>query len=104
MNALRRFYYTYICHKYVLTEQELPLWASIVAKANKGYGEWFHKTKGDDLCGPWIKDINKKEIELIDKIYTKYYGNDWILTMSLSTEQVSYSQYNEIKDKVIFNI
>ena len=68
----------------------------------KKYIEWYNKTNGDDLCGPWIKDIIPEEIRLIDKIYNKFYGDDWYVSLPISTAQVSYSQYNNIKNKVIW--
>lgn len=86
---------------YILEQDEQEIWNNIITKANIGYIEWYNKTNGDDLCGAWIKDITPKEIRLIDKIYNKFYGDDWYVSLPLATAQVSYSQYNNIKNKII---
>jgi len=89
-------------NKYKLTDEEIPIWESIVLKEYQGYLEWYEKTKGDDLCGPWIKDITPEEVALLDKIHEKYYGNDWWIATPISTAQVCYVEYEDIKDKVIY--
>lgn len=86
---------------YILNNEEKLIWNNIVDKANEGFAEWAERTKGNDLCGSWIKDITPEEIRLIDKIYNKFYGDDWYVSLPISTAQVSYSQYNNIKNKVI---
>ena len=86
---------------YTLKGNEIELWKSIVKKAKIGYDEWFVETKGDDLCGPWIKDIQVEEIELIDRIHDKFYGKDWYIAIPISTCQCCYVEYDDIKNKVI---
>ena len=76
---------------YTLKGNEIELWKSIEKKAQDGYIEWFAKTKGDDLCGPWIKDYTKEENDLIDKIHIKFYGKDWWIGCPISTSQVKCS-------------
>lgn len=61
---------------YYLTEEEKTLWNNICKKAKIGYDEWFAQTQGDDLCGPWIKDIQPEEVDLLDKIHEHFYGKD----------------------------
>ena len=43
--------------KYKLSEEERKIYNSILNKDAMGYGEWYDKTHGDDICGHWIKDI-----------------------------------------------
>lgn len=85
---------------YILNENEKVIWNSIVDKANDSFAEWYKQTKGDDICGPWIKDINLKEIRLIDKIHSKF-NKDWWISMPISQAQVCYIQFVEIKNKII---
>jgi len=87
-------------NKYKLTDDEKPLWESIKVKAKLGYDDWFAKTKGDDLCGPWIKDYTQEENDLLDKIHKYFYGDDWYVVMPISGAQVNYIKYVEIKNKV----
>lgn len=88
--------------KYKLTEEEKPIWDSIVIKEYSGYTEWLEKTKGDDICGPWIKDITPEEVALIDKIHEKFYGKNWWIACPISTAQVCSAKYDDIKNKVIY--
>ena len=85
---------------YILTEDEKIIWYSIVNKANDGFDEWYKQTKGNDICGPWIKDITINEIKLIDKIHSKFY-KDWWVSIPISQAQVSYIQFTEIENKII---
>jgi hypothetical protein len=85
---------------YVLSHNEISTWKNIERKAKQGWQEWFDKTKGDDLCGPWISNIEPNEVNLIDKIHKIFYGDDWYVVMPLHTSQVCYVQYMQIKDKV----
>ena len=87
---------------YTLNDHEKELWDSIEKKAKIGYDEWFAKTKGDDLCGPWIKDYTKEENDLIDKIHHQLYGEDWWIAMPIHTAQVNYVMYEDIKDRLIW--
>ena len=87
---------------YTLNDHEKELWDSIEKKAKIGYDEWFAKTKGDDLCGPWIKDYTKEENDLIDKIHHQLYGEDWWIAMPIHTAQVNYVMYEDIKDRIIW--
>ena len=57
---------------HILNNEEKTIWNNIVDKANDGFAEWTKHTKGNDLCGPWIKDITSEEIRLIDKIHSKF--------------------------------
>ena len=88
--------------KYKLTKEEQLIWNSIVVKEALGYSEWYEKTKGDDMCGPWIKDITHEEVALIDKIHEKFYGKNWWIACPISTAQVCSVKYDNIKDKVIY--
>ena len=85
---------------YILTSEERPIWENIDKKAHEGFDEWYKKTGGDDLCGPWIKDITPEEVNLLDKIHERYYGSDWCVAIPISTAQVCYVEYEDIKDKV----
>ena len=87
---------------YTLKGNEIELWKSIIEKAKIGYDEWYEETHGDDLCGPWIKDYTIEENNLLDKIHHKLYGKDWWIAMPISTAQVNYVMYDDIKDKVIY--
>ena len=86
--------------KYKLSKEEIPIWESIVNKEYEGYKEWLEQTKGDDLCGHWVKDITPEEVALLDKIHQKYYGKDWYVIMPLSTAQVCAVEYDDVKDKI----
>ena len=86
---------------YTLKGNEIELWKSIEEKAKAGYNEWFEKTQGNDLCGPWIKDYTKEENDLIDKIHHQLYGKNWWISVPISTAQVNYVMYEDIKDKII---
>lgn len=86
---------------YILNNEEKSIWNNIVSKANDGFIEWAKQTKGDDLCGPWIKDITSEEIRLIDKIHSKF-NKDWWVAMPLSQAQVCYVQFAEIENKIIW--
>lgn len=85
---------------YYLTNYEKPIWDSIKRKSEIGYKEWLEKTKGDDICGPWIKDITEEEVKLIDKIHKHFFGEDWWIAVPISTAQVCSVKYDNIKDKV----
>lgn len=87
--------------RYKLSNEEKLMWENIKVNADKGYNEWLEQTKGDDLCGPWLKDYTKDEEKLIEKIHAYFYGEDWYCVMPLSNSQVNYLMYYEIKDKVI---
>lgn len=95
-----RFLYKLFNIKYSLTGIEKEIWKSIKIKADAGYREWLYKTKCDDMCGAWIKDISSQEIQLIDKIYNKFYG-EFYCASPISNAQCSYIQYEKIKNKVI---
>ena len=86
--------------KYKLTGRERELYNSILIKDAMGYGEWHAKTKGDDLCGHWIKDITEEEIALLDKIHEHFFGKDWRIAVSMSNAQVCSVMLDDIKDKV----
>jgi hypothetical protein len=86
---------------YVLNNDEKVIWNNVVSKANDGFTEWFKQTKGDDICGPWIKDITPEEIRLIDKIHSKF-NKDWWWAMPISQAQICYIQFEQIKNKVIW--
>ena len=88
--------------KYKLTDEEKPIWDSIVAKEYAGYTEWLEKTKGDDICGPWIKDITEEEVKLIDKIHEHFFGKDWWIAVPMSNAQVYAVMLDDIKNKVIY--
>ena len=88
--------------KYKLTGREVELWGTIEKKVNDGFIEWYAKTQGDDLCGPWIANITPEETSLIEKIHEKYYGKDWWIAMPIGVAQVSYIQYQNIKDKIYY--
>ena len=88
-------------HKYKLSEEESKLWNNISNKASNGYIEWFAKTQGDDICGPWISDYNDEERKLVDKIHQYYYGTNWWIATPISGAQVMYVMYEDIKNKVI---
>jgi hypothetical protein len=86
---------------YILNNEEKVIWNNIVDKANDGFVEWAKQTKGDDICGPWIKDITPEEIRLIDKIHSKF-NKDWWISAPISQAQVCYIQFTEIENKVIW--
>ena len=86
---------------YILNNDEKVIWNNIVFKANEGFTEWVKLTKGNDLCGPWIKDITPEEIRLIDKIHSKF-NKDWWWSMPISQAQVCYIQFAQIESKVIW--
>jgi len=86
---------------YKLTPEERLLLDSLVQKANIGYNEWWDQTQGDDICGPWIKDYTKEENDLLDKIHEYFYGTGWYIATPISTSQVNYVMYEDVKDKVI---
>ena len=86
---------------YILNNEEKVIWNNIVDKANEGFAEWAERTKGNDLCGPWIKDITTKEIQLIDKIHSRF-NKDWWVSLPISQSQVCYIQFAEIENKVIW--
>ena len=88
--------------KYKLTGRERELYNSILIKDAIGYGEWYAKTHGDDICGHWIKDITEEEVKLINKIHEHFFGKNWWITIPISTAQVCSIQYNDIKNKVIY--
>lgn len=89
-------------NKYKLNdEKEKILWTSLQVKAKNGYKEWYDKTLGDDLCGPWIKDYTEEEDKLLDKIHKYFYGENWYVVMPISGAQVNFVKYYDIKDKVI---
>ena len=88
--------------KYKLNANEKLLWDSIIKKAQLGYDEWFNKTKGNDICGPWIKDYTEEENNLLDKIHKHFYDDDWYISMPISCAQVNYVMYEDIKNKVIY--
>lgn len=85
--------------KYKLNKDEQILWESIVNKAELGYNEWYEKTKGDDMCGPWI-NTTKEENDLLDKIHKYYYGDNWWVSFPISTAQVNFIIYEDIKNKI----
>ena len=86
--------------KYKLTDDEKILWESLKVKAKLGYNEWLARTKGDDLCGPWIKDYTKEENNLLDKIHEYFYGKNWYVALSISGAQVNYIMFNDIMHKI----
>lgn len=86
---------------YILEQDEQEIWNNIVTKANDGFTEWCKQTKGNDICGPWIKDITPEEILLIDKIHSKF-NKDWWVSIPISQAQVCYIQFTEIKNKIIW--
>lgn len=87
--------------KYKLSEEERELYNYILIKDAMGYGEWYSKTHGDDICGHWIKDITEEEMALIDKIHEHFFGKDWWIAVPMSNAQVYAVMFNDIKDKVI---
>ena len=86
--------------KYKLTNDEKILWNNIIQKAQAGYNEWWDATKGNDMCGPWIKDYTEEENNLLDKIHKYFYGDGWYVSMPISCAQVNYIMYEDIKNKV----
>ena len=86
--------------KYKLSETEREVYNSIICKDAIGYCEWYRKTKGDDICGHWIKDITTEEVSLLDKIHKHFYGEDWWISVPISTSQVCAVMLENIKDKV----
>jgi len=86
--------------KYKLTNDEKILWNNIIQKAQVGYNEWCDVTKGNDICGPWIKDYTEEENNLLDKIHKYFYGDGWYVSMPISCGQVNYVMYEDIKNKV----
>ena len=49
---------------YILNNEEKVIWNNIVTKASEGFDEWEEQTKGNDICGPWIKDITPEGIHV----------------------------------------
>lgn len=86
--------------RYKLTNDERILWNNIIQKAQTGYNEWLDITKGNDMCGPWIKDYTEDENNLLNKIHKYFYGDGWYVSMSISGAQVNYIMYEDIKNKV----
>ena len=89
--------------KYKLTEEERKLWNSILNKDAMGYEEWYAKTKGDDICGHWIKDITEEEMALLDKIHEHFFGKDWWIAVPISNAQVYAVMLDDIKNKLIYD-
>jgi hypothetical protein len=87
-------------NKYKLSKNEVKLWNNIIQKAQVGYNEWWDITKGNDMCGPWIKDYTEEENNLLDKIHKYFYGDGWYVSMPISCAQVNYVMYEDIKNKV----
>ena len=102
LKAIRNIYYKNILRKYVLTDIEYMLWRNICRKACQGYAQWFSKTRGDDICGPWITNCTTEEMDLLNKIYHYLYKDDLWVALPLSTAQINYMMYEDIKDKVIY--
>ena len=102
-HKIEKWYNTQYNKYYLLEDNEREIWQNIIAKANKGYNEWYNETHGNDLCGPWIVDIKPEEIALLDKIHEMFYGKDWYVVMSLPESQCCYVEYEDIKNKVKFN-
>ena len=86
--------------KYKLSKKERELYNSILNKDAMGYGEWYFKTHGDDICGHWIKDITEEEMALLDKIHKHFFGEDWWIAIPMSNAQVYAVILDDIKDKV----
>lgn len=86
---------------YILNNEEKVIWNTIVDKANAGFVEWTEQTKCNDICGPWIKDITPEEIQLIDKIHSRF-NKDWWVSVPISQAQICYIQFAEIESKVIW--
>jgi hypothetical protein len=86
--------------KYKLNINEKLLWDSLIQKAQLGYDEWLNVTKGNDFCGPWIKNYTEDENNLLDKIHKYFYGDDWYVSMPISGAQVNYIMLQDLKDKV----
>ena len=86
--------------KYKLSKEERKIYNSILYKDAVGHVEWYKKTKGDDICGHWIKDITKEEIALLDKIHKHFYGEDWWISIPITNSQVCAVMLSDIKDKV----
>ena len=86
--------------KYELSEKERELYNSILNKDAMGYGEWYAKTKGDDICGHWIKDVTEEEVKLINKIHEHFFGKNWWISVPMNDAQVCAVMLDEIKDKV----
>ena len=74
--------------KYKLSKTEREVYNSILNKDAMGYGEWYAKTHGDDICGHWIK------------IHKHFYGEDWWISTPISTAQVCAVMLEDIKNKV----
>ena len=63
-HKIEKWYNTQYNKYYLLEDNEREIWQNIIAKANKGYNEWYNETHGNDLCGPWIVDIKPEETYL----------------------------------------
>ena len=85
---------------YKLKDNEVEVWEAICGKAKRGFRIWYGKTKGNDLCGPWIPDLTKEEYELLSRIHFVCRRKRWIPALSISRSQLAYIKFDHIKKKV----
>ena len=98
--------------KYKLSKKEREVYNSILNKDAMGYGEWYAKTHGDDICGHWIKDITIEEIKLLDKIHKHFYGEDWWKDnkkeedrqIGITRQNSKFGNYNQTNEENIENV
>ena len=88
--------------RYKLTDEEYVIWLKIKGKAKRGFRQWYGKTNGNDMCGPWIPDLTKEESKLLDKIYGKFPSCKYVSSLSVSYGQVAYQIFSRIKHKVYY--
>lgn len=56
----------------------------------------------DGGCAPWIDDLTKSEIEILDIIHAIFYGEDWYIVDPISGSQCNYVLWQDIKKHIKF--
>lgn len=58
----------------------------------------------DGGCTPWIDDLTKSEIEILDIIHAIFYGEDWYIVDPISSAQCNYVLWEDIKKHIKFKV
>lgn len=90
-------------NSYKLTEEETPLWESIIKKAMHGFYEYTVHVKKypDEICPPWIGEtLTDDELKLLYKLHNMFYEKGWYIVDPIGPSQVQYIMYEDVKDKV----
>ena len=88
--------------KYKLSLEEKPLWDSLCQKACNAYTEYRKKypTCETNICPPGILDYTQEENDLLEKIHKYFYGDDWYISISISSAQVNYVMWVDVRNKI----